>query len=140
MPAQFTLFFDGQFWRGVYETSSHHQLRAVMVTFGPEPTNAQLYDWMLIHGAKLVRDAHSAAPVSGTLAAPTRGNPKRLRRAINKKLKEDGPSSKAQDALHLDFELAKAHQKKVTIEQRRKSKERSWKQRQEKRISKRKGK
>ena len=42
MPAQFTLFHDGQFWRGLYETSDQRGLYATTIIFGSEPTNAEV--------------------------------------------------------------------------------------------------
>lgn len=122
MPAQFTLFYDGQFWCGLYETSNSCGLYATTVTFGSEPTNAELYDWLLVHGAEVVRRAYATKPVPGQVEAPTKGNPKRLRRSINKQ-KYDTSSSKAREALKLNFELEKAHRKKLASVRRQEEKE-----------------
>ena len=70
MPAQFTLFHDGQFWCGVYEASSNNQLRAVRVVFGPEPNNAELYEWLLVNGSSLVKRAHRSVPIPGAIEEP----------------------------------------------------------------------
>ena len=84
MPAQFTLFYDGQFWRGLYETSDQRGLYAPTLVFGSEPTNAELYEWFITHGSELIRQVYRTQPVEGQVTTPTQGNPKRLRRAINK--------------------------------------------------------
>ena len=60
ISAQLTVFFDGRFWIGVLE---HHELRrggdtigraitvrAARHVFGAEPSDVELYDFLLAHG------------------------------------------------------------------------------------------
>ena len=122
MPAQFTLFHDGQFWRGLYETSDQRGLYATTIIFGSEPTNAEFYEWFIAHGSELIRQVYRTQPVPGQVTTPTRGNPKRLRRAINKQ-QHKPTSSKAHEALKLTFELEKAQHKKIKSQHRRAHKE-----------------
>ena len=106
MTAQFTLFYDGQFWCGIYETSDSGEFRATRVVFGPEPTNAELYAWFLEHGTALARCTLRSAPVPGNIDSPRKGNPKRLRREIAKQ-QLTGTSTKAQQAIKLNREIRK---------------------------------
>lgn len=64
MSAQFTLFFDGHLWVGVYEIDDGESLRAARVIFGKEPGAAELYEFVREHGTDLVRRAHGAVPVA----------------------------------------------------------------------------
>lgn len=140
MPAQFTLYFDGQFWRGVYETSTGCKLQATEVVFGPEPNNAELYEWILNNGSSLIKTAKAQEPIPGKIEAATKGNPKRLQRAINKQRQNDGISSKAEQALKLNFELSKANKKIRHREKKKQQEQQKFDRNRLKRIQKRKGK
>jgi len=87
MSAQFTLFFDGHLWVGVYEIDDGESVRAARVVFGKEPSAAELHEFVREHGAELVRQAHGAVPVveKGADAGEAGGgvgktNPKRAQR------------------------------------------------------------
>ena len=62
MSAQFTLFFDGHLWVGVYEIDDGETLRAARVIFGKEPNAAELYEFVREHGTELVWRAHTPPP------------------------------------------------------------------------------
>ena len=60
ISAQFTLSFDGRFWVGVLELHERRRgaeandqggtVRAARHVFGAEPSDAELYDFLLTHG------------------------------------------------------------------------------------------
>lgn len=111
MSAQFTLFFDGHLWVGVYEIDDGESVRAARVVFGKEPSAAELHEFVREHGAELVRRAHGAVPVveKGADAGQAGGgagktNPKRAQRMAAKAMRERGVSTKAQEALKADME------------------------------------
>ena len=54
MPTMFTVYFDGQFWVGVLERRDEGLVRAVKVTFGAEPSDTELYEWVSRHGNALI--------------------------------------------------------------------------------------
>ena len=73
ISAQLTVFFDGRFWVGVLE---HHELRhggdansraitvrAARHVFGAEPSDVELYDFLLTHGGILIDRAAASPPV-----------------------------------------------------------------------------
>ena len=106
MSAQFTLFFDGHLWVGVYEIDDGESVRAARVVFGKEPSAAELHEFVREHGAELVRRAHGAVPVVGKGAdageaggGAGKTNPKRAQRMAAKAMRERGVSTKAQEAL-----------------------------------------
>ena len=111
MSAQFTLFFDGHLWVGVYEVDDGESVRAARVVFGKEPSAAELHEFVREHGAELVRRAHGAVPVveKGADAGEAGGgagktNPKRAQRMAAKAMRERGVSTKAQEALKADMD------------------------------------
>ncbi len=111
MSAQFTLFFDGHLWVGVYEIDDGESVRAARAVFGKEPSAAELHEFVREHGTELVRRAHGAVPVveKGAGAGKAGGgaektNPKRTQRMAAKAMRERGVSTKAQEALKADME------------------------------------
>lgn len=80
MSAQFTLFFDGHLWVGVYEIDDGESVRAARVVFGKEPSAAELHEFVREHGAELVRRAHGAVPVVEKGPTPERQGAARERR------------------------------------------------------------
>ena len=113
ISAQFTLFFDGRFWVGVLELHERRRgaeandrggtVRAVRHVFGAEPTDAELYDFLLTHGGALIDRAAASPPVPvsrpvGSSSTP-RPNPKRAARQAAKEAARARPSTAAQAAL-----------------------------------------
>ena len=113
ISAQFTLFFDGRFWVGVLELHERRRgaeandqggaVRAARYVFGAEPSDAELYDFLLTHGGALIDRAAASppAPVSrpvGSSSTP-RPNPKRTARQAAKEAARARPSTAAQAAL-----------------------------------------
>ena len=91
ISAQFTLYFDGRFWVGVLEHHERHRggdvvgqgitVRAARHVFGGEPSDVELYDFLLARGDELIDRAAASPPVpasrsAGSSSAP-RPNPKR---------------------------------------------------------------
>ena len=134
VSAQLTVFFDGRFWVGVLE---HHELRhggdaisraitvqAARHVFGAEPTDVELYDFLLARSGELIdRAAESpAVPASQSVGSSSRRpNPKRAARQAAKEAARARPSTAAQAA------LAAAREETAT----RASRDRSRRRRQE---------
>ena len=113
ISAQLTVFFDGRFWIGVLE---HHELRhgsdaisraitvrAARHVFGAEPSDVELYDFLLTHGGALIDRAAASPPVPASrpvgLSSTPRPNPKRAARQAAKEAARARPSTAAQAAL-----------------------------------------
>ena len=113
ISAQFTLYFDGRFWVGVLElherrpgAASNDQggtVRAARHVFGAEPSDAELYDFLLSRSCELIdRAAESpAVPASRSAGSSTarRPNPKRAARQAAKETNRARPSTAAQASL-----------------------------------------
>ena len=105
MSVCFTICFDGQFWVGVLERLDERGVRAVKVTFGAEPTDAELREWVLENGNDLFARLDAAQPVaadSGT--RPRTRNPKRVQREAARAARRPRASTAAQLALTADQE------------------------------------
>ena len=113
ISAQFTLFFDGRFWVGVLELHERRRgaeandqggtVRAARHVFGAEPSDVELYDFLLTHGGALIDRAAASPPVPasrpvGSSSTP-RPNPKRAARQAAKEAARARPSTAAQAAL-----------------------------------------
>lgn len=118
--ATMTVFFDHPFWVGVLELHDGRRVRAVRQVFGAEPTDAELYQFLLHRGTELLVRAERAAPAShpsdqrkpvpdhgndrGNDRGSGRGNPKRLAREAARAAREPRPSTAAQEAMRIDLE------------------------------------
>lgn len=122
MSTTFTLYHDGQFWVGVLERHHDGHVRAVKVTFGAEPSDAELYEWLQEHGNQLFERLDHAAPVmAGSRGTrPRTVNPKRAIREAAKASRAPRASTAAQEALKADQEqrgiLSAAARKRQRIE------------------------
>ena len=82
MKTESTLYFDGQFWVGVIERHEADRVRAVRIVFGAQPSDAELYEFLLAHANALLCRLDEAAWASdiGQHQA-THHNPKRAHSA-----------------------------------------------------------
>jgi len=106
--ATMTVFFDDPFWVAVLELHHDRHVRAVRHVFGAEPSDAELYQYLLCHGTALLARAAQASAVTEDRPAPARiRNPKRLARAAARAAALPRPSTAAQDSVRRDLELRK---------------------------------
>ena len=76
-----TVFFEDPFWVGVFERSSEGKLSACKVTFGAEPRDYEIYEFVLKNYVHL---RFSPAVATGVRKAGR--NPKRLQREVRKEM------------------------------------------------------
>ena len=92
-----TVYHDGQFWVGVVEHVEDGMLRVARVVFGTEPSNEEVYTWVLERWLSLRLSAETE-PV-GPRAGRIPGNPKRRAREAAKAMRQHGSATAAQLAL-----------------------------------------
>ena len=145
ISAQFTLFFDGRFWGGVLELHERRRgaetndqggiVRAARHVFGAEPTDVELYDFLLTHGGALIDRAAASppAPVSRPVdsSSTPRPNPKRAARQAAKEAARARPSTAAQAALATAREEASARGARNRSRRRRQEANEAWARRRE---------
>ena len=129
-----TVFFEEPFWVGIFERTSGGKLSVCKVTFGAEPKDYEVWDFILKHYYEL-----KFSPAIETEVKQTADNPKRRQRKARKQLQTLGVGTKSQQALQMQREEMKTHKKQINKEQREAEKQRQFDLRQQKRKAKHRG-
>lgn len=129
-----TVFFEEPFWVGVFEITENGKLSAAKMTFGSEPKDGEVFEFILKHYYEL-----KFSPAVETKTKRTTDNPKRRQRQAHKQLAVHGTGTKSQQALKLMQEAMKTERRQITKEQREAEKQRRFEFRQQKRREKHKG-
>ena len=133
--ANLTVYFDPPFWVGLYQREDEDGWRVCKITFGGEPRDQEVLDWLYRHW----RELRFSPPVSGNETAARLPNPQRMRREARKATQPSGAGTKAQQALQLQREQMKTEQSAVSKARRAEEQERKFALRQEKRRRKHRG-
>lgn len=136
ISGKLTVFFEEPFWVGIYERITEGRLEVCKITFGPEPKDYEVYDFILQNWYSLRFSPSMAADGKQTLKV----NPKRMQRKIKKQLKDLGTGTKAQQALKLQHEESKILRKDKSHLQKTAKKQLQFELRQQKHKAKHKGK
>ena len=130
-----TVLFEDPFWIGLYEREWNGAYEVCKITFGAEPKDYQVYDYLMKH-----YDSLPFSPaVEAEATADARINPKRMQRMIRKQMSVKPVSTKAQQALSLQREQHKTEKQARSKERREEEKERLRELKQEKRKEKHRG-
>ena len=129
-----TVFFDEPFWTGVFERYGDGKLSAAKVTFGAEPKECDVDQFVLEHYYDL-----QFSPAVEAFAKETKKNPKRKKRDARKQMQETGIGTKSQQALKLQQEQNKLKRKEKSREQKMAEAERMFKLKQQKKKEKHRG-
>lgn len=138
MPTKSTLtvLFEDPFWIGLYERIDDDRYEVCKITFGTEPKDYEVYDFLLKNRHKL----KFSPPVKAETSREQKINPKRMQRKINVGLENKGIGTKAQQALKLQHEQNKTERKVKSREQKKLKKETQYALRQKKKKEKHRGK
>ena len=127
-------FYDEPFWVGVFERIEDGKLSVAKVTFGAEPKDYEVYDFVLKHYYNL-----QFSPAVEVAVAEKHINPKRMQREIKKQMSNTGIGTKSQQALKLQHEQYKTERKKKNREQKQAEEQRLFELRQQKKKEKHRG-
>ena len=130
-----TVIFEEPFWIGIYEREVDDSYEVCKIIFGAEPKDYEVYDFMNENWGKLRFSPYMTAEMS----VEKRINPKRMQRAIKKKLQDTGIGTKAQQALKLQQEQSKLEKKTRTKKYLEMEEVRRFELQQEKRKAKHRG-
>ena len=119
VESKLTIYFDEPFWVGVFEELDGGKLSVCKVTFGAEPTDAQVWEFIL--------------------SKQNADNPKRRQRNARKQMESSGIGTKSQQALQKQYEEKKTERKQLSREQREAEKQRQFELKQQKRKEKHRG-
>ena len=134
VSGKLTVFFEEPFWVGVFEHVSDGKLSVCKVTFGAEPKDYEVYEFVLKNYYQL-----QFSPAVATGVKEASRNPKRVQREVRKQVQNTGIGTKSQQALKLQQEQLKIERKIVSREQREAEKQRQFELKQQKRKEKHRG-
>ena len=134
MQIRLTVFFDDPFWAGVFERFEDGKLSVCKVTFGAEPKDYEVWEFVLTNYYTL-----RFSPAVEADLRQTADNPKRRQRNAKKQLAGTGIGTKSQQALQKQREEMKTERKEQRRELRDSEKQRQFELRQQKRKEKHRG-
>ena len=91
VSGRLTVFFEEPFWIGVFERISEGKLSACKVTFGAEPKDYEIYEFVLKNYYRL-----KFSPAVATDVKEASRNPKRVQREVRKQVQNTGIGTKSQ--------------------------------------------
>ena len=131
----FTVLFQPPFWVGVAERWEAEGYSAARVVFGAEPTDAQLYEWLLRAWHRL----NFSPAAKGERRVKERKNPKRALREARAATRRQGVSTWAQEALSRQREQEGLERQSQNRQRQREEEERKYLLRQQKKREKKRG-
>ena len=134
MKASLTVFFEDPFWVGVFERIEDGKLSVCKVTFGAEPKDYEVLDYILHHYYELV-----FSPAVEMEIRQAADNSKRRSRNARKHLENTGIGTKSQQALQRQREEMKTERRQISREEREAEAQRRFVMKQEKKKEKRRG-
>ena len=129
-----TILFEDPFWIGLFEKTEDNQMQVCKVTFGAEPTDQEVLEFVNKNWNKL----QYSRPIETETKFRSK-NPKRQLREARKQTQNTGIGTKSQQALKLQQEENKLERKTLSKELREAEKERKFELKQAKRKEKHRG-
>ena len=129
-----TIYFEDPFWVGVFERIENRKLSVAKVTFGAEPKDYEVLEFINRNYYHL-----KFSPAVDTVVKDIRKNPKRAQRDAKKQTLETGIGTKSQQALKLQQEQNKKERNVRSREQRDVENQRLFELKQIKKREKHKG-
>ena len=134
METKLTVYFDDPFWVGVFERIENGKLSVCRVTFGAEPKDYEVWEFVLGH-----YDALEFSPAVDADIRQTADNPKRRQRNASKQLERTGVGTRSQLALQMQLERNKQERMVKSREQKLAEAERLFALKQKKKKEKHRG-
>lgn len=132
--SKLTVFFEEPFWVGVFEHIEGNQLFVCKVTFGVEPRNSEIYEFILGR-----YDHLQLSPAVTAVVKERKKNPKRVLREVKKQLAQSGSGTKSQQALKEQQEQFKMVRKQKSREQKEAEAQHRFELKQQKKKNKHRG-
>lgn len=104
-----TVLFDGVFWIGVFERVIDNKLEVAKVTFGAEPKDIEIYNFIL-NKYQYLKFSNG---ISINQKTQKEVNPKRMKRLVKKQV-DKSLGTKSQQALKLQQEQNKVNRKFIS--------------------------
>ena len=133
VSGKLTVYFEEPFWVGVFERIEDGKLFVAKVTFGAEPKDYEVQDYIQKYYFSL-----KFSPAVETVVKDIKRNPKRMQREAKKMLK-NGIGTKSQQALKLQQEQNKQERKERSRRKKEAQEQRMFELKQQKKREKHKG-
>lgn len=130
----FSVFFEEPFWVGILEREVDGELFVSKVTFGPEPRDYEVNEFLLKNYYRL-----RFSPAVEAAVKVSSKNPKRILREVRRQIQNTGISTKSQQALKLQQEEGKLERKLLSREAREAKAQQKFDQKQQKKKEKHRG-
>ena len=128
-----TVYFEEPFWVGIFERIEDGKLSVAKVTFGAEPKDYEVQEYIQKYYFSL-----KFSPAVETVVKDIKRNPKRMQREAKKMLKT-GIGTKSQQALKLQQEQNKQKCKERSRRKKEAQEQRMFELKQQKKREKHKG-
>ena len=129
-----TVYFEEPFWVGIFERIEDGKLSVAKVTFGAEPKDYQVQEYIQKYYASL-----KFSPAVDTLVEDIKRSPKRMQREAKRQMQETGIGTKSQQALKLQQEKNKQERKIRSREKKEAEEQRMFEMKQQKKREKHRG-
>ena len=129
-----TVYFEELFWVGVFERIEDGKLSVAKVTFGAEPKDYEVQEYIQKYYFSL-----KFSPAVDTVVKDIKRNPKRMQREAKKQMQETGIGTKSQQALKLQQEQNKQERKVRSREKKETDELRMFELKQQKKREKHRG-
>lgn len=134
VQSKLTVLFEEPFWIGVFERYEDGKLFVSKKTFGSEPKDYEVYEFILKHYCDL-----QFSPAVVATVKEIKKNPKKMQREIKKTLEHIGIGTKSQQALKLQHEQNKQERKEKSRCQKQAEAKRMFELKQQKKKEKHRG-
>ena len=128
------VYFEEPFWVGVFERIEDGKLSVAKVTFGVEPKDYEVQEYIQKCYFSL-----KFSPVVETVVKDIKRNPKRMQREAKKQTMETGIGTKSQQALKLQQEQNNQERKERSRKKKEAEEQRMFELKQQKKREKHKG-
>ena len=134
VSGKLTVYFEEPFWVGIFERIEDGKLSVAKVTFGAEPKDYEVQEYVQKYYFSL-----KFSPAVDTVVKDIKRNPKRMQREAKKQMQEIGIGTQSQQALKLQQEQNKQERKVRSQEKKEAEKLRIFELKQQKKREKHKG-
>ena len=134
VSGKLTVYFEVPFWVGVFERVRDGKLSVAKVTFGTEPKDYEVQEYIQKCYFSL-----KFSPAVDTVVKDIKRNPKRMQREAKRQMQETGIGTKSQQALKLQQEQDKQKRKIRSREKKETEELRKFELKQQKKREKHKG-
>ena len=134
VSGKLTVYFEVPFWVGVFERVRDGKLSVAKVTFGTEPKDYEVQEYIQKCYFSL-----KFSPAVDTVVKDIKRNPKRMQREAKRQMQETGIGTKSQQALKLQQEQNKQEHKARRREKKKAEELRMFELKQQKKREKHKG-